>query len=96
MTQSIITNNKPRPIMFGYELTAKERLEFDYYTSDELNDAEFFRYRGQMYDLGEFMPTSGNLRALGWQGIATDTYFSGTIVRIDQDGEYVIVGRCYS
>ena len=96
MTQTVITNNQPRDIIYGFELTEKESAEFDYYSSDELNSASFFRYRGQVYDMGQFMRTSGELSAQGWHGIATDTYFSGTVVRIDPDGESVTVGRVYS
>jgi len=92
----IKTNHKPRPIVYGWELTEKERAEFDYL--DDINEGSFFRYKGHVYDLGEFMRTEqgGGLELLGWQGISTDSYFSGTIVRLSHDGESITVARIYS
>jgi hypothetical protein len=51
------TNNKPRLIIDDYELTPAERAEFDYIDWDASAKAEFFRYKGQLYDMGEFMTT---------------------------------------
>lgn len=85
------TNNVPRLIIDGYELTTEERADFDYYSCSELDEATFFRYRGQLYDIGEFVMTEIE----GWDGIHTDTFFSGTLVKyVDEDN--VIVGRIYS
>ena len=51
----IKTNNQPRPVLYWYDLAASERAEFDY-VDDETRQADFrgFRYRGAVYDLGEF------------------------------------------
>lgn len=94
----IITNNVPRDIIYGYELSSKELAEFDYYTADELGDASFFRYRGHVYDLGEFMywdnpasPTRDN-----WDGFQSDSYFSGVAVRYVNNFEQVVVATVYS
>jgi hypothetical protein len=92
---TIKTNNVPRDVVYWYELTEKERAEFDYIeTDDEQSEATFFRYKGEAYDLGEFLrwdnpasPTRGN-----WDGYRSDSYFSGLAVRYVQDFERVIVG----
>lgn len=52
---TIVTNNVARNTIYGYELTPKEREEFDYYTPGELNEQSFVRYRKQVYDIGEFV-----------------------------------------
>jgi len=82
--------------MGGWELTDKERAEFDYMS--DINEGSFFRYKGAVYDLGEFMRVEegGPLELLGWHGISTDSYFSGTIIRLSRDCESVTVGRIYS
>lgn len=112
------TNNVPRNVIDGYELTAAEQTEFDYLDWSSLggpdnawighrgettkpsrtgDDATFFRYRGQLFDIGEFMQsTDPELTRAGWQGIATDTFFSATVIRFVDDNERVIVGRIYS
>lgn len=91
----IITNYKPRDIVGGHMLTARERAEFDY--MDDVNDGSFFRYRGAIYDIGEFMRISGTDSPFKeWHGYAGDSYFSGVLIRLSSDGDSVIIGRYYS
>lgn len=56
MTITIRTNNVPRPTIDAYELTDNERKEFDYLKWDKIDAGEdsatFFRFKGQLYDLG--------------------------------------------
>ena len=97
MTQTVITNGRPRDVLAWEDLTAKERADFDYLDSEERQDsAHFARYRGAAYDLGEFMPAPAELKP--WQGCAADSYFSATLFRyVDgADFESVIMGRVYS
>jgi hypothetical protein len=109
----IRTNHQPRPILHPWDLSLGELGEFDYHlegkppTEENWTDsgAQFFRYRGQLYDLGEFVRIvpqgghgggfahhdhSGSLA--GWDGIATDSYFSATLIKIGEDCETVTVG----
>ena len=49
------TNNKPREVLTWHDLTKKEQAEFDYLDTDVGQScADFVRYRGWVYDLGEF------------------------------------------
>src|SRR5262245_6086856 len=95
----ITTNNVPRDIIDSWQLTPREREDFDYidWTACDAgtDSASFVRYRGELYDLGEFevwdnpaSPTRGV-----WDGIRTDSFFSGLVIRYANDGESVIVGR---
>ena len=86
MTRTI-TNNRPRPILSARDLTETERKEFDYIADGE---GSFFRYKGRVYDLGEFTRTLID----GWDGISADTMFSATLVKFVDD-ETVIVARAY-
>lgn len=106
MTVRVTTNNVPRPIIDGFELSADERAEFDYLHWDKIDagsdSASFFRYHGQLYDLGEFMRGYGMAKDSGlpdhmarWDGYASDSAFSATVVRIVGDDQ-VIVGRVLS
>lgn len=81
----ISTNNQPRPIMNWDELTEYEQSEYP----TILTDGSFFRYKGQVYSLEEFInvSNSGN-----WQGALAFTAFSGLLIRLVQNGEFVIVG----
>lgn len=99
----IKTNNVPRDVIHGYELTADERALFGYYNwpaimNGEADDPQFFRYRGELYDLDEFevwdnpaSPTRG-----AWDGFRSDSYFSGLAVRYCDDFERVVVALVMS
>jgi hypothetical protein len=97
----IRTNNIPRDVINAWELTPAERAEFDYLDWAAIDDgrdsADFFRYRGQLYDLGEFsriIPPGSELRHpmecaesafQGWDGYLSDSYFSSLLVRWARD-----------
>ena len=87
----ITTDNKYRNILYGCELTEKEKEQFDY-----LDDAEAdftgFRYKGDLYDLGEFMRIENNPELKNWDGISNHTYFSGILVKYSDCGDGVKVG----
>ena len=94
----IITNNRARPIIYGFELSEKEKREFDYMS--DIDSASFFRYKNTVYDLGEFQrvtDTMGNCHGFdGWQGYYGDSFFSGIVIKYTDEFESVVVGRWYS
>lgn len=102
---NIITNNQRRPLRSLDELTTKEREEFDYIdqTDDRIEwEPRFFRYKGNVYDTQdcERVPiTLPKMQEL-WDGIYTETFFSGVLFRYDretmQEYDFVIVGRYYA
>lgn len=98
---TVRTNNVPRPTIDAWQLTPKERLEFDYLDWSAIeqgtNSATFFRYRGQLYDLSEFVE-SPPLFTKGWDAFCSDSFFSGILIRYiqsDYDNDQVIVGALY-
>jgi hypothetical protein len=97
MSIAITTNFVPRDLISAFELNGaqytKLRKEFDYMNDADFDSAMFFKYRGQVYALAEFLRTEGDLLAQGWQGICNQTYFSGLVVKIVQSCESVVVGR---
>ncbi len=86
---TIITNNVPRPIIYGWEIP-EVRGEFDWLDDQEFYAAEFFRYKGRVYSLDEF--TLSNAFP-GFDGYVGDSFFSGVLVRVVDNGESVVVGR---
>ena len=99
----IVTNNVPRDVIEAFELTAEEQKEFDYLDWSKLeageDSAQFFRYKGQLYDLGEFLTTRGmDSEFSAWDGYQSDSFFSGLLIRYaSEDGrpdfERVIIAR---
>ena len=89
----ITTNNHQRLVIDGNQLTDKERAEFDYI--DWENDyTEFFRYRGNLYHLGDAMRAEGDTMK-GWDGYYGETFWSAVLVRYTPDMEHVVIGYWY-
>lgn len=90
----IITNNHYRHILYFHELEPNEQDELkDSY--DTIEESTFFRYRGQVYDLNNFMRSTDN-RFGDWQGYHCDSFFSAVLVKYDTSCEAVKVGLALS
>lgn len=102
-TVTVICNNVPRDILDACELTAAERLEFEYLDWNALergeDSASFVRYRGGVIDLGDLVhwanPPAAYEMFGQWDGFRSDTFFSGILVRWVEEFERVIVARYY-
>jgi hypothetical protein len=97
------TNYVPRDVIDAFELSAAERAEFDYIDWPGVDagtaSGSFFRYRGELYDLGEFDTTSRLPRfspLACWDGYQADSFFSAVVVRYCDDHERVVVGLALS
>ena len=96
MTLKIITNNVPRLLLYGYELTPEQKSDFDYI--DDIDSHPFVIFKGNVYDIGEFMRTpSHNSPFTEWHGYRSDSYFSGVLIKYCDggpwyDGDRVIMG----
>jgi hypothetical protein len=97
---TIRCNNVRRFTIDAYELTTKERKEFDYLDWPAIeagNDgATFFRYLGQLYDLGEFTRCEHAFGMAEWDGYFAHCMSSGVLVKYVDNGEAVIVGMYFS
>ena len=98
-TLNVKTNNVPRDLISAFELSgaqySKLRKEFEWMDDSEFESAMFFKYRGQIYALADFMRTEGDLLAKGWQGILNQSYFDGLLVKIVDSCQSVVVGRYF-
>jgi len=95
IAETIVTNHVPRFTIDAFELSDDERSQFDYLDWDAIDrgedSASFVRYRGWLYDVGEFVRVDD----LYWHGIATDTFFSGVLIRLVDD-ETVVMGMAFA
>lgn len=94
---NIICNNVSRPILRADELSDKDRKEFEYIEDWNNFDLEFFRYKGNLYDLHDIPSISPGmpLDLYEWDGILTDTFFSGILIKCLDESDRIIVGRFY-
>lgn len=92
MTIKIMTNNTPRQLVYGYELTDKQKQDFDYI--EDIDSHDFVIYKGNVLDLSEFMRIDTIEHFNGWHGYSSDSFFSGTLVKYC-DNDSVIMGWFY-
>lgn len=92
----IVTNSIPRDIIDDYQLSEKEREDFDYLDWEKIDNGEdsatFFKYKGRLYDLREFVIAPESLKP--WDGMSADSAFSGILIRLVDD--QIIVGQYFS
>jgi hypothetical protein len=86
---NIYGNNHNIKLINGFELTDKEKSQFDYMDNNEDNFTGF-RYRGNVYSLSDFMRTENNDPFIGFaDGYHSDSYFSGILVKFNEGNESV-------
>ena len=97
----ITTNNQARELKSFYEFSPKQqqqiRSDFDW-LEDVESDCGFFEYRGTIHHLQNFMRLNAEpgTELAAWDGYEADSYFSGTVVRLSSDGEYLVAGSYLS
>jgi len=97
MSTTIKTNNQPRNLCCLADFSPKQqdkiRADFDWLAGID-EDNCFFSYRGAVHHLLEFtrLNAAPHEDLHGWHGMAADSYFSGTLIKILDDGQ-LIVGR---
>lgn len=97
---TIKTNGRRRPVLGWHELSPAERAEFDYLMCDDAraSEAQFFRFKGNVYDLGDMMGCPSNSQFKGWRYYHNHTAWSGIVVKyardewLDYDLDAVVVG----
>jgi hypothetical protein len=99
---TIKTNNIRRDIIRWWDLTTKEQKDFAHYldTEERQSEAEFVRYRGVVYDLGDMERGCGGSQMpsefKGWDNYLSDSFFSGILIRYANDFEQVICATYFS
>ena len=84
----VIPDNKWKEFLYGYQLTKKEKKYFDWMDEEELETSNFLRDRGSVYSTQDFMRIeNGPDEFKGWDGYAGDSFFSGTLIKLSDDGE---------
>lgn len=94
MTIQVTTNNVPRDTVAYYDLPDSAREEFDYLAESEHYDTRFFKYRNEYYDYYEFMRVQSP-ELSGWDGIRSDSVWTGIVIKYILDTDQVIVGSYF-
>ena len=93
---TIKTNNQWRDFVYRDDVPAAVLADqFSHLSEDDGSDG-FFCYRGHWYHTTDFMNCSGNKDLVAWDGYASDSYFSGVLIKISRDGDAVQVATYFS
>lgn len=89
----IITNNKPRQLIYGYELTDKEKQKYSFL--DDINSYNFVRYKGSIYAIDEFMLIHSDDPLREWDRYTSNNLFNGVLIKFI-NSDTVIMGTYIS
>lgn len=88
----IITNNHSHELVNFWDLKDKDR---EWYEDmfDGIEDEHFFYYRGNCHLLSDYMRIESNspLAKYGYDAYSSDSFFSGTMIKLVENNEYVKV-----
>lgn len=91
---TITTNNHWRNFLYGYELPEKVKPDFDWIDKEVFECSRFLKYRGWYYTLEDFMSIHNKIHYPNppvwmkrWDGYNSDSFFSGVLIKISDDGE---------
>lgn len=89
MALTIRTNNHDRQFIYKYDVPAEVLADQFAYLDEDVTDG-FFNYHNTWYHTSQFMriPTGdGPLYLAGWEGAHGDSFFSGVLIKLSDDGE---------
>lgn len=99
----IKTDHKWKEFIYGYQLPEKFKSDFDYIDSADIDSHEFIKYKGYYYDPGDFMRMESTIaphpQREGWEewhGYQSDSFFSGVLIKLSDDGEQYQVATYFS
>jgi len=105
MPVTIKTNHQWRDLLYRSDVPeAILKDQFDYQDPDETLDG-FFKYRGYWYHIDGFMAVTRTPATVSaadwsplqnWDGYASDSYFSGVVIKFSDDCEQIKVGTYFS
>src|SRR5262245_379 len=96
MALTIKTDHKWRNLSYRNEVPESVlKDQFDYLSEDDSADG-FFEYRGHWYHTSYFFQAEGCDEFGDWHGYASDSYFSGVVIKLSDDGEQVMCGTYFS
>lgn len=92
----IITNNQWHQFKYGDEVPKKIlESDYDHLTLPEEYDG-FLQYRGCWYHISDFMRITYELEHTGYNGVCSESFFSGVLIKVSEDGEEYQIARYLS
>ena len=92
-TIKIVTNGHHRELQCLSDIPAGAAEDFDYIDEEEHYSPRLVQYRGAWYDINDMIVTSqsGQLSLSEWEAYASETFFSGVVVRFVPEEDYEVI-----
>ena len=97
MGLTITSNNHDRLFLYGHELPEDVKSDYDYL--EDIDSENFIKYRGVYYSLSDFMRIDhGNQDPdlAYWDGVRSDSFFSGVLIKLSDCGDSYQIATYYS
>ena len=94
MAVVVSSDGKFKPFLYDYEVPKKVLAAYDWLDDDAKADG-WVKYKNEYMHLSDFMRLSGSGMGRDWNGHNGDSYFSGTVIKMTDDGEEYKIGRYY-
>ena len=97
--QIVETDNMWRPILSYWELSEEQQKQVDDdYDWDEEKEGPFFCDDDYVYHLSTFMKIDPPPNSIehGWHAALCETVWSAHLIKINKDGDEVMIGRSIS
>ena len=88
-----ITTNHNRREFLGRHEVPEEVLAGELDWTDDTDSGSYICYRGFWYHIAQFMRAP---HIEGWDGIHTDSFFSGVVIALTDDGDTYKIGSLIS
>lgn len=97
----IITDHKWKMFKYRDEVPQKQVNDYDWLSEEEKTDGWIW-YRKRVYHISEFMDLNNKFHnpnhpfPAPWNGYISDSFFSGILIEISEDGEMYRIGTYLS
>ena len=99
----IITNHHNHDLFHFHDFSDQEqqqlRNDYDWMESDLETNYGFFRYKNSIYHLQDFTSLHGDNyceQFKGYDGVLSDSYFSGVLIKLNPDNESIKIANYFS
>ena len=88
----IKTDHKWKQFKYGYDV--EKRKDYKYYDWMDENDKGdgWIIYHRRLYHISDFMRIENIPEFSGWNGYHSDSFFSGVLIKLSDDGERYKIG----
>lgn len=93
MASVVASDGKFKPFLYDYEVPKKVLARYDWLDDDAKADG-WVKYKNEYMHLSDFMRLPGaSGMSRDWNGYSSDSFFSGTVIKMTDDGEEYKIGR---